>query len=89
MTTNNPHSAVRDRELERQGKRIAAPARVFLPLGLVLAVPAVLLIVLADSWAYELGWALFLLATVPAVVAATLLGTAAVARWAAREKPFA
>jgi hypothetical protein len=89
MPMNTPPSEVRDRNLEREGKRLAAPVRLFLPLFLVLGIPGVLLIVLAHSWAYELGWVLFLLATVPAVVAVVLLGASAVARWAAREKPFA
>ncbi|HWC86346.1 MAG TPA: hypothetical protein VG388_07395 [Solirubrobacteraceae bacterium] len=86
---NDPSSAVRDPELERQGKQLASPGFRFVIIGLILAIPGLLLIVLAHSWAYEVGWALFLLATVPAVIALTLLGSAAVARWAARRKPFA
>jgi uncharacterized membrane protein YhhN len=89
MTMNNPHSTIRDPELERQGKQLGAPSRWFVLIGLVLGVPGLLLIVLAHSWAYELGWALFLLGSVPAVIALTLLGSSAVARWAARQKPFA
>lgn len=89
MTMNNPHSTVRDPQLERQGKRLAAPSRWFAAICLALGVPGFLLIVLAHSWAYEVGWILFLLATIPAVVAVTLLGASAVARWAARQKPFA
>jgi hypothetical protein len=83
------HSQVRDPELERHGKRLGAPSRWFVLLGLVLGVPGILLIVLAHSWAYELGWVLFALATVPGVVAIVLAGSSAVARWAARQKPFA
>lgn len=89
MTMDTPHSAVRDPELERHGKRLGAPSRWFVLLGLILGVPGILLIVVAHSWAYELGWVLFVLATVPAVVALVLAGSSAVARWGARHKPFA
>lgn len=89
MTTNIPGSAVRDPELESQGKRIAAPSRWLVLICLILGVPAILLIVLTHSWGYELGWVLFLLATVPAAASVALLGSSAVARWAARHKPFA
>ena len=89
MTTNTPNSAIRDPQLERQGKRLGAPGRWFVLLGLVLGVPGILLIVLAHSWAYELGWVLVLLAMVPAVIAVVLFSSSLVARWGARHKPFA
>jgi uncharacterized membrane protein HdeD (DUF308 family) len=82
-------STVRDRQLERHGKQLGAPGRWFMLLGILLAVPGIVFIVLAHSWAYELGWVLFALGMVPAVVAIVLLGSSAVARWAARHKPFA
>jgi hypothetical protein len=65
------------------------PALRFLVISVILAVPAVVLIVLGHGWSVGLGVALLLVASAPAVVASALLASASVVRWAARRKPFA
>jgi hypothetical protein len=82
-------SSVQDPSLERQGKRLAAPSPLFLLLTLVFGVPGVILVILGHHWVFGVGVALIAIALGPAVVALTLLGSSAVARWAARRKPFA
>ena len=65
------------------------PAPPFLVAASALGVVGIVLLVLTSGWAWALGIVLVALAGVPAVVGAGLLGAGAVARWAARGKPFA
>jgi hypothetical protein len=81
--------AVQDPELERQGRRLAAPGRWFVLLGVVLAIPGIVLVVVGGGVELEVGVTLILLALVPGVVALALLLSGAVARWAARHNLFA
>jgi hypothetical protein len=76
-------------ELERQGKRLARPAGGFLLIAVVLFTPGLLLVILASSWAFALGWVLIALSLPPAAVALGALSSSVVARWAARHKSFA
>ena len=78
---------VEDRELERQGQRMLPPARGFLLMAAILAIPGVLLVV--TDLALQLGLIMLAFASLPGVVGLGLLLTASVARWAARHKLFA
>lgn len=80
-------SPVEDRQLERQGRRLVHPGLRFLLIGLIPAVPGVVLI--AGDWALPLGIALILFASLPIGVGLAMLASASVARWAARHKLFA
>jgi hypothetical protein len=82
-------TSVKQPELERKSRRLAVPGTRFTVIAAVLAVPGIVLIILGSSWVWAVGIALLALALVPAVVAAGLLGAAAVGRWASRERPFA
>jgi hypothetical protein len=82
-------NAVRDRELERQGKRMIAPAVRFIVIGVVLAVAGVVLILIGDGWSIGVGIAILLLAGCPVVIGFGLLSGGAIARWAARHRLFA
>jgi hypothetical protein len=76
-------------ELERQGKRLARPVSGFFLIAGVLLAPGLLLVILASSWVYALGWVLITLSLPPATVAFGALSSSVVARWAARHKSFA
>jgi hypothetical protein len=78
-----------DRELDRQGRRLAAPSGPFLLIALLLAVVGVVLVIVGSSGLLALGIVLIVLAGPPAVVGISLLAAAAVSRWAARRHPFA
>ena len=78
---------VEDRELERQGQRMLPPARGFLLVAAILAIPGLLLVV--TDLALQLGLIMLAFASLPGVVGLGLLLTASVARWAARHKLFA
>ncbi len=78
-----------DRQSDRQGRRLMRPAPRFLVIASALAVVGIVLLVLTSGWAWALGIVLVALAGVPAAVGAGLLAAGAVARWAARDKPFA
>ena len=78
---------VEDRELERHGQRMLPPARGFLLVAAILAIPGLLLVV--TDLALQLGLIMLAFASLPGVVGLGLLLTASVARWAARHKLFA
>jgi hypothetical protein len=78
---------IKDRELERQGERMAAPARGFLLVAAIMAIPGLFFVV--TDLAQTLGVVMLVLASLPGVVGLGLLISASVARWAARHKLFA
>jgi hypothetical protein len=82
-------NSVRDRDLERQGRRIGHPGLRFLLIGALLAIPGIVLIVIGHGWSVGVGIAVLLLASGPIVVGIGLLSSAAVSRWAARHRLFA
>jgi hypothetical protein len=90
MNASNP---VQDPVLERQGKRMIAPAIRFIVIGAVLAIAGIVLIVIGATgdhgWAIGFGIAALLLGSVPGTIGCGLLTGGAVARWAARHKLFA
>lgn len=86
---NRQSTRVADPELERQGKQLAAPVAGFVLTAIVLAVPGIVLLIVASSWAWALGLVLVVLAMPAAMVAVGALVSSAVARWAARHRLFA
>lgn len=80
---------VAEPELERQGRRLGRPARWFLALAALVAIPGVLLIVFTHGWSQALGIVLVVLSGPPGVVAVGLLLSSLVARWSARHRSFA
>lgn len=85
----NLMAPVKEPELERQSRRLAVPGSRFMLIAALMAAPGVVLIVLGSGWVWALGIALVALALAPTAVALGLLGSAGVARWASRERPFA
>jgi hypothetical protein len=85
----NGERTVPEPELEVKGKRFGASGRSFLGLSTIAAVPGIVLLILTRGWPFALGLALIAVALVPAIVAVALLLISAVARWAARRRPFA
>ena len=81
--------SVSEPQLERQGRRLAHPARRFLLLACLVAIPGIVLVAIDNSWSLPFGIALLLLASLPGAVAIGLLFSSSVARWAARHKLFA
>jgi predicted acyltransferase len=82
-------NTVKDRELERQGKRMIGPGVRFIAIGAVLAIVGIVLILIGHGWSIGFGIAALLLGSVPATIGFGLLSGGAVARWAARHKLFA
>ena|SRR5947209_3301241 len=97
MSTSDPardqpraDAAVRqDRELDRQGSRFGRSGGRLLLIGILLAIPGVVLVVLDHGWSIGVGVAILLIASVPGIWGLALLVSAAVSRWAARRKLFA
>lgn len=82
-------AAVADRELERQGRGLGRSASWFLLVGIAIAMPGVVLIVLNHGWSVGVGIAVCLIASVSLVIGVGLLVSGLVSRWAARRKSFA
>lgn len=85
----NAPQQTQDRALERQGRRMLNPGLRLLPVGLLIAVPGIVLVALGHGWSIGVGVAVLLLASIPAVIGIGLMVSASVARWAARHKLFA
>jgi hypothetical protein len=82
-------NAVREPQLERQGRRLGKPGWWFLAISLVGLVPGIVLIALGSHWVFALGLALLALGSCPFAVGVALLLASVVPRWAARHKLFA
>jgi hypothetical protein len=80
---------VQDRELERQGRRFGHSAAWFLLVGLVVAIPGVVLILIDHGWSVGAGIAVLFIAAIPGTVGLGLLVSSAISRWSARRKLFA
>jgi hypothetical protein len=85
--------AVKDPQLERQGRRLGGAGRgVMLGSALVL-IPGIVLLVVGlvagPRVRWEVGIALLLIGGGPLVISATLMAASGVSRWAARHKLFA
>jgi hypothetical protein len=85
--------AVKDPQLERQGRRLGRAGTFWLVVSALLGVPGVVLVilgfVLGPRVLWEVGIALLLIGGGPVVISWALLGSSAVSRWAARRKLFA
>lgn len=82
-------SPVKQPELDRQARRLALPGGRFAAVAAVLAIPGIVLIIVGSGAAWAAGIGLLAVALAPAAVSLGLVGSAAVARWASRERPFA
>lgn len=82
-------AAVADRELERQGRRMGHSAGRFVLIGIAIAIPGIVLLLIDHGWSVGVGIAVLLIASIPLVVGLGLLVSSAVSRWAARRKLFA
>jgi hypothetical protein len=94
MASTNPEqehdpAAVADRELERHGRRMGHSASRFFLVGVAIAIPGIVLLLIDHGWSIGVGIAVLLIAGIPLVVGAGLLVSSAVSRWAARRKLFA
>jgi hypothetical protein len=81
--------AVKEPQLERQGRKLAPLAWRFLGLGLLVLIPGIVLVLIGNSWSLPFGIALILIASLPSAVGIALLSSSSVARWAARHRLFA
>ena len=61
----------------------------FVIVGLVLAIPGVILVALDHAWSIGFGAAILLLASIPVAFGIALLVSSGVTRWAARHNLFA
>jgi hypothetical protein len=80
---------VKERGLERQGKRIGRSGGRLALLGLLVAIPGIVLVVIDDAWSIAVGITILLFAYVPFAIGCALLVSSAVSRWSARHKSFA
>lgn len=65
------------------------PAPKFLLIGLLVAIPGIVLVVVGHHWLLALGILLILLGSGPVGIGLGLVFSGSVARWAARHKLFA
>jgi hypothetical protein len=82
-------AAVADRELERQGRRMGRSASRFFLVGVAIAIPGIVLLLIDHGWSIGVGIAVLLIASIPLLVGVGLLVSGVVSRWAARRKLFA
>jgi uncharacterized membrane protein YhhN len=82
-------NAVKEPQLERQGRRLGRPGGWFVAVGLIAAIPGAVLVAIDQGWTFVFGLALLALAGCPFVVGVALLAASAVSRWAARHRLFA
>ena len=61
----------------------------FLLVGVVIAIPGIVLLLIDHGWSVGVGIAVLLIASIALVVGIGLLVSSAVSRWAARRKLFA
>jgi hypothetical protein len=80
---------VRDSALERQGRRMTAPALRVMLTGVLILIPGIVLVVVGETWVLGLGIALIFIGAGPIGIGLALLTSASVARWAARHRLFA
>jgi hypothetical protein len=78
--------AVEERQLERQGQKLGHSGGRFLLIGLLIAIPGIVLVLTGVT---GLGIAFLLIGCIPGIVGVGLIVSSAVARWSARHKLFA
>jgi hypothetical protein len=82
-------NAVKEPELERQGRVLGHSGWRFLLVGVIAALPGAALVVFTDGWAMAIGIVILALSGCPVVVGIGLLLSSLVARWSARHRLFA
>ncbi len=85
---DNP-TKLEEPELERQSRRLGHSGVWFVAVGAIFALPGIVLVVFAHSWAMAVGIAVLAIAAGPMVVGVGLLLSSLVARWSARHNSFA
>jgi hypothetical protein len=88
-TPDRDRAYTADRELERKGRRMGHSGSWFVVVGLLIAIPGIVLVLIDHGWSIGVGVAILLIASVPSAIGVGLLVSAAVSRWAARRKLFA
>ncbi|MBV9311951.1 MAG: hypothetical protein JOZ73_14060 [Solirubrobacterales bacterium] len=81
-------SSVPEPQLEREGRRLGGAGGKLLLLGLLIAIPGIVLVVIGSS-ALGFGLAVLGIAAIPGIIGAGMLLSSGVARWSARHKSFA
>jgi hypothetical protein len=76
-------------QLDAQSRALVGRGAGFGLIGAVVAIPGIVLVILTQGWAYDLGWVLIVLGCLPGMVSLGLLLSGAVAHRAARHEPFA
>lgn len=85
----NDSNTVKDRELERQGRRLIAPSPWLLLVGGVIAIIGAVFVIIGTGFLFGLGLALLVIGGGPAIVGLGLLLAGVISRWAARHRSFA
>jgi membrane protein implicated in regulation of membrane protease activity len=75
--------------IEREGRSFVTPAVGVLMIGVTILVPGLLLVILGHSWVFAVGIVLVAISLPFDIVGVVGLGSALVARRAARHKSFA
>ena len=85
--------AVKDPQLERQGRRLGRAGGFWMIVSALLLVPGIALLVIGLAAGprvlWEIGIVVLLIGGGPAVIGGGLLGASGVSRWSSRRKPFA
>jgi hypothetical protein len=86
-------SYVHEPGLEKQGRRIGKSGSWFLLIGVLIAIPGIVMLAVGLStghtWLWTFGIAVILIGSVPAAIGIGMLCSSLVSRWHARHKLFA
>ncbi len=80
---------VREPQLERKGRRLGHSGWRFLLIGILVAIPGVVLVLIGRGWSVGVGLAVLAVAAAVGVVGVGLLVSSLVSRWSARHRLFA
>jgi hypothetical protein len=81
-------TSVPEPQLERQGRRLGGSGARLLLVGVLIAIPGIVLVLIGSS-ALGFGLAVLGIAAIPGAIGGGMLLSSAVARWSARHKSFA
>jgi hypothetical protein len=89
----NDHRDVHEPGLERQGRRIGRSGSWFLVVGILVAIPGIVMLAVGlptgHTWLWAFGIAIVLIGSVPGAVGIGMLLSSLVSRWHARHRLFA